>query len=163
MLQCKTSNLVANPCGDAESCRKAGIKPAKVLKDCAFCVIPVRSSGPLMTDSVESALRNCNAALQNSSMQALFGRSFRNPWGVKRRGNRSQTFGTASGNFRRNCPNRGQVLAGFFGGISNDAGRYPQLPQARRGSHRRVHRPRREHFDARGGGFDPALLTSRPD
>jgi hypothetical protein len=31
-----------------------------------------------VTDSVELALRNCNAALRNTSMQALFGRSFRN-------------------------------------------------------------------------------------
>ena len=34
---------------------------------------------------------------------------------MKRRGNRGQTFGTANGNFRRNCPNRGQEPAGFSG------------------------------------------------
>jgi hypothetical protein len=66
----------------------------------------------------------------------------------------------------------------IFAGIAQIEGKYWQdfswefptmqddihkLPQARRGSHRRVHRHHSEHFDARGGGFDPALLTSRPD
>ena len=35
-----------------------------------------------MTDFVESALRNCNAALQNSSMQALFGRASDKFYGI---------------------------------------------------------------------------------
>jgi hypothetical protein len=61
-----------------------------------------------MTDSGESALRNDNAALQNSSVQGLFGRRPCEVWGMKLRGNRSQTLGTASGNFHSNCPNREQ-------------------------------------------------------
>jgi hypothetical protein len=51
-------------------------------------------------------------------MQEFFGRSSREAWGMKRSGNRSQTFGTGSGNFCRNCPNREQELAGFFREIS---------------------------------------------
>jgi hypothetical protein len=81
MLQCKTSNLVADPCGDAESCRKAGIKPAKDLKDRSFCAIQACLSSILVTDPVESVFSNGNAALQNSSVQALFGRNSRNPAG----------------------------------------------------------------------------------
>ena len=68
-----------------------------------------------MTDFVESALRNCNAALQNSSMQALFGRSFRNSGKIKRHGNRSQTFGTASDKFYGIAQIKGKSLQDFSG------------------------------------------------
>ena len=50
---------------------------------------------------------------------------------MNRSGNRRQTFGTGGGNFCRNCPNREQELAGFLREISGNAGRYPQLSQAR--------------------------------
>jgi len=113
-----------------------------------------------MSDFVESALRNCNAALQNRSMQALLGRSFRNSGKIKRHGNRSQIFGAASGKFYRNCPNQGQELAGFFREISGNAGRYPQLSQTRRCPPRRPHRHRCEYRDARGCQIGP-LVTAR--
>jgi hypothetical protein len=56
-------------------------RSAKALKDYAFCAIQACSSNILMTDAVESALRNCNAALQNSGVQVFFSRSSRNPGG----------------------------------------------------------------------------------
>jgi hypothetical protein len=68
------------------------------------------------TDFRESALRNYNAALQNSSVQGLFGRRPCEARGMKLRGNRNQTFGTVSSNFHRNCPNREHKPARFFEG-----------------------------------------------
>jgi hypothetical protein len=80
---------------------------------------------------------------------------------MKRSGNRRQTFGTGVGTFFRNCPNREQELAGFFREISRNAGRYPQLLQARCCPHRRAHRHRREYRDARGFPLPTRMLSRR--
>jgi len=79
MLQRNTSELVASLDECAESWPKAVIRTTKALKDFAFCAI--QPALHLMTDPAESALRNCNAALQNGGMQELFARSSRNPGG----------------------------------------------------------------------------------
>jgi hypothetical protein len=59
-----------------ENCRSIGQRPKKIV---LFSPFQACSSSILMPDPLESALRNCNAALQNSSTQALFGRSYKEP------------------------------------------------------------------------------------
>jgi len=64
MLQRNTSELVAGLDERAASWPKAVVRSANALKDCVFCPFRACSSSILMADPLESALRNCNAALQ---------------------------------------------------------------------------------------------------
>jgi hypothetical protein len=115
MLQ-RTNVFVLQGSGQAQLSDAAVIQTAKFLKDCAFSAIPWPLLQCFQTDFRESALRNYNAALQNSSVQGLFGRRPCEARGMKLRGNRNQTFGTVSSNFHRNCPNREHKPARFFEG-----------------------------------------------
>jgi hypothetical protein len=79
---------------------------------------------------------------------------------MKRHGNRSQTFGTASGNFRRNCPNRGkswQDFSGEFPTMQDDIHSSCKLGAALLAGLIAI------VVNTSMAAGDPALLTSRPD